>query len=352
MAPRKPKVVDNVETDRVEGAPHPRETQRLIGQGAALDLVSRAIRSRRPPQAWLMCGPPGVGKATMAYRIARYVLAYGASDQGAEDLSVPANDPATQLLAAGSHPGLLVLKRGLNDQGKLMTVLGVEEVRRLNSFFGMSAGAGGWRVVIVDTADDMNDNAANALLKLLEEPPAKAMLLLLTNTPGRLLPTIRSRCQRLTLKPLSDSDMSAELENLRPDSSSDERDALVALSGGSLGAALRLAGGEGITLAQDAAKLIDRASAPDIVALSQLSDRLARMTDGLDLFGEFLLQNLTLRIRAKALAGQPGLNKWVDALERIGRSFGRTSALHLDARQTLISAARDLNATARRAGTV
>jgi DNA polymerase-3 subunit delta' len=352
MAPRKPKVVETVETDRVEGAPHPRETQRLIGQGAALATVARALRGHRPPQAWLMCGPPGVGKATMAYRIARYLLAYGASSQGPEDLTVPASDPAAQLVAAGSHPGLLVLKRGYNDQGKLMTVLGVEEVRRLNSFFGMSAGAGGWRVVIVDTADDMNDNAANALLKLLEEPPAKAMLLLLTNAPGRLLPTIRSRCQRLTLKPLPDGDMAAELEHLLPDTSTAEREALVSLAGGSLGAALRLSGGEGITLAQDAARLIDRASAPDVLALSQLSDRLGRITDGLDLFGEFLLQNLTLRIRTKALAGQPGLNKWVDTLERLSRSFARTDALHLDSRQTLFSAARDLNATARRAGTV
>lgn len=351
MAPRKPRVTETVELDRAPNAPHPREATRLVGQDAALAVVSRALRGKRPPQAWLMCGPPGVGKATMAYRIARYLLAYGATAEGPEDLSVPANDPAAVQVTAGSHPGLLVLKRGTNpDTGKLMTVLGVAEMSRLNSFFGMTSGAGGWRVVIVDTADDMNDNAANALLKLLEEPPAKAMLLLLTHTPGRLLPTIRSRCQRLTLRPLGDADMAAELQNLLPDSS--DRAALVALAGGSLGVAVRLAGGEGIALAQDAARLIDRASAPDIVAVTALADRLARITDGLDMLGDFLLQNLTTRIRARALAGQPGMNKWVDALDRLSRSFARTSAIHLDPKQTLISATRDLNATARRAGTV
>lgn len=350
MAPRKPRVTENIELDRVEGAPHPRETTRLIGQGSAMSIVSRALRGHRPPQAWLMCGPPGVGKATMAYRIAKYLLAYGATDQGPEDLSVPGNDPAAVQVAAGSHPGLLVLKRGVNADGKLMTVLGVQEMSRLNAFFGMTSGAGGWRVVIVDTADDMNDNAANALLKLLEEPPARAMLLLLTNTPGRLLPTIRSRCQRLLLKPLAGAEMAPELERLLPDSSDSEREALVELSGGSLGAALRLAGGEGITLAQEAANLIDRATAPDIIALSQLADRLARVTDGLDMLGEFVAQAMMERIRAKALVGGAGLHKWVDTLEALQRLFARTGALHLEPKQTLFSAARALNATARRAG--
>ncbi|GAA0536121.1 DNA polymerase-3 subunit delta' [Rhizomicrobium palustre] len=352
MAPRKPKVQESAELDRVEGAPHPRETMRLVGQDAALSIVSRALRGRRPPQAWLMCGPPGVGKATMAYRIARYLLAYGASDQGPEDLSVAPNDPAALQVLAGAHPGLLVLKRGYNDQGKLMTVLGVDEMSRLNSFFGMTSGAGGWRVVIIDTADDMNDNAANALLKLLEEPPSRAMLLLLTNTPGRLLPTIRSRCQRLMLKPLSETDMQSELAKLLPDMAGEERKSLAALSGGSLGAALRLAQGEGLALAEQATALIDRAGNPDMLALYSLSDKLSRITDGLDLLGDFLAQNLTERIRARAMQGQTGLHKWVDALERLRRHFARSDALHLDPRQSLIGAARELSATTRRAGPV
>src|ERR1700761_8017176 len=193
------------DSDRVEGFAHPRETFALLGQDVVLARASRALRAGRPPSAWLITGAPGIGKATLAYRIARYLLAYGATADGPDDLSVPANNPAAIQVAAASHPGLLVLKRGINpDTGKLMTVLSVDEIRRLGGFFGMTSGAGGWRVAVVDTADDMNDNAANALLKMLEEPPSRAMLLLLSNTPGRLLPTIRSRCQRLGLRALDD----------------------------------------------------------------------------------------------------------------------------------------------------
>ena len=344
---------ESIETDRVEGAPHPRETTRLVGQEAALSVVSRALRGRRPPQAWLICGPPGVGKATLAYRIARYLLAFGATDGGPADLAVPPNDVASVQVAAGSHPGLLVLKRGLNpDTGKLMGVLGVDEMSRLHGFFGMTSGAGGWRVVVIDTADDMNEKAANALLKLLEEPPSRAMLLLLSNTPGLLLPTIRSRCQRLSLRPLSDADTEAELTRLLPDMSAGERQSLALLSGGSIGAALRLASGQGVALAQEAVQLIDKAGEPDVPALFALADKLGRITDGLDMLGDFLLQALTDRIRARAIAGQPQMNKWVDALERLRRSFARTDALHLDPRQTLLSAARELNTTTRRTGSV
>jgi len=348
---KRARVPDSAETDRVEGAAHPRQTTRLIGQNAALGIVSRAIRGRRPPQAWLMCGPPGVGKATLAYRIARYLLAYGASDRGPADLGVPPNDPVSVQVAAGSHPGVLVVKRSINpDTGKLRNETVVDDVRRLSSFFGLTSGAGGWRVVIVDTADDMNASAANALLKLLEEPPSRAMLLLLSNVPGRLLPTIRSRCQRLSLRLLSDADMEGELSRLLPDMNATERASLTRLSGGSIGAALRLAGGEGVTLAQDAARLVDLSGQPDIPALFALADRLVRITDGLDMLGEFLIQTLTDRVRARALAGQPAMNKWADALESLRRSFARTGALNLDPRQTLLSAARELNATARRAG--
>src|SRR6185503_14284880 len=184
--------IESNDSDRIEGFPHPRERFDLLGQDIALGRAARALRAGRPPSAWLITGPPGIGKATLAYRIARYLLAHGATQEGPEDLSVPPDNSAVRQVSAQSHPGLLVLKRAINPRtGKLMTVLSVDEIRRLSDFFGMTSGAGGWRVAIVDTADDMNDNAANALLKMLEEPPAHAMLLLLSNAPGRLLPTIR-----------------------------------------------------------------------------------------------------------------------------------------------------------------
>jgi DNA polymerase-3 subunit delta' len=339
---------DPSDSDRIERFAHPRETGTLLGQDAALGRAARALRAGRPPSAWLITGPPGIGKATFAYRVARYLLAYGASDAGPEDLSVPDDHTATRQVLAQSHPGLLVLKRAINPKtGKLMTVLPVDEIRRLADFFGMTSGAGGWRVAIVDTADDMNDNAANALLKMLEEPPPNAMLLLLSNLPGRLLPTIRSRCQRLELRALDDDTLQRGLAQHLPDADSDERAALARLSGGSLGAALMLATGDGAALAKEADRLIDNARDPDLLALLALGEKLFRTRDGLELFGNFLGEALTDRIRIRAHGGGAGLERWVALLGRIEQGFGRAAALNLEPRQTVLSMARDMSRVAR-----
>jgi DNA polymerase-3 subunit delta' len=346
---RRVRVEEIVETDRIDGVPHPRETTALLGQDAALARAARAIRSGRPPQAWLITGPPGVGKATFAYRIARYLLHYGATDRGAEDLALAPGDPDALQVKAGAHPGLIVLKRGISaTTGKPMTVLNVDEVRRLGNFFGLTSGAGGWRVAIVDTADDMNDNAANALLKVLEEPPRHAMLLLVANAPARLLPTIRSRCQRLDLKPLGSEQLDAELTQRLPALSAAERASLVRLSDGSIGAALRLASDDGLAIATEAERLIDRAAAPDFQAALALGEKLARMDDGVESFGHFLAQALGARILARAREAAPGLNQWVELWEKFNTTFGRSVGLHLEPRQTIVSAARALSQTARR----
>jgi len=338
------------ESDRIEGFAHPRETQTLIGQAVALTRAARAIRGGKPPQGWLISGPPGIGKATFAYRIARYLLAYGARDTGAEDLSVPAHDPNILQVIAGSHPGLMVLKRGINEKtGKLMTDLSVGEVRRLAGFFGMTSGAGGWRVAIVDTADDMNANAANALLKLLEEPPNRAMLILLANRPGQLLPTIRSRCQRLDMRPLDDATVADALKAYLPEADAQEREALARLAGGSIGAALTLASGEGAELASEADRLIENAASPDTIALLALGDRLWRMKDGMARLGDFLVEALAARIRTKARASGAHLERWTALLARLEDNFARSRGLNLEPRQTILSAARDMAATARRA---
>jgi DNA polymerase-3 subunit delta' len=340
---------DIEEIDRIGGIAHPRETFLLIGQDTALATAARAIRNGRAPQAWLITGPPGVGKATLAYRIARYLLRYGATDQGSADLAVPPEGAVSRQISASSHPGLLVLKRGVHaDTGKMMKVLSVDVVRELAPFFGMTAGGGGWRVAIVDTADDMNDAAANALLKALEEPPPNAMLMLLSNAPGRLLPTIRSRCQRLDLRPLGDAQLWAELARLMPDTNESDRAAIVKLSGGSLGAALALAGEEGLSLAREAERAIDHAANPDYAALMALGDRLARVGDGVAKFGAFLSEALAARIAARARHGGGDFRRWTQALEKVKANFEAAAALNLEPRQTIVSSIRQISSAARR----
>jgi len=350
MAKRAPRPETTGETDRLDGFPHPRETFCLVGHSAALETAARAIRTGRPPQAWIITGPPGIGKATLAYRIARYLLRHGATANGPEDLSVPADDRVARQIMARAHPGLLLLKREPNPQtGKMMTVISVDVIRKLANFFGQTAEAGGWRVAIIDTADDMSEQAANALLKALEEPPSNAILLLLANAPGRLLPTIRSRCQRLDLRPIREDLVREQLATILPKTSEQDRVALAKLASGSIGAALALANEEGLALARDAEQAVDRAANPDYAALFAVADRLGRSGDNLSKFGSFLIDALANRICAHAhKRGAANLRRWIDAWDQVKANFERAEALNLEPRQTIVASVHAMNEVARR----
>ncbi|PJE28868.1 DNA polymerase III, delta prime subunit [Pseudooceanicola antarcticus] len=248
------------EPDRVEGAPHPRDTLRLFGQEEAEAEFLDAFNRGRVHHGWMITGPRGTGKATLAWSIARFLLATpdpGADDGGmfgemlaparAESLAIPEDHPVTRRMVAGAEPGLFVLRRGVSETtGRLKAQITVDEARRLKGFFTLSAADGGRRVVIVDATDELNTSAANALLKLLEEPPARTTLLLVTHQPSGLLPTIRSRCRLLRLKPLEPQAMEAALEQAGITINQPER--LAALAEGSVGAAVRLAMLDGLKL--------------------------------------------------------------------------------------------------------
>jgi DNA polymerase-3 subunit delta' len=258
--------------------PPPRATTFLHGHGEAERALLDAYRGARLPHAWLIGGPAGIGKATLAYRMARFVLAHpdprAARVQAATSLHVDADHPVARRIAAQAHGDLLLLERTINEKtGKLRQDIQVDDVRRSVTFFGSTPGEGGWRVAIVDSVDELNREGANALLKVLEEPPRRALLLLVSHSAARVLPTIRSRCRLLALRPLAQDDVAraaAAAVGKRPD----EITVAAAIAEGSVRRALALLDGDALDLRNRIVALLERLPAVDPRALHALGDRL------------------------------------------------------------------------------
>ncbi|WP_298215204.1 DNA polymerase III subunit delta', partial [Acidocella sp.] len=274
--------------------PEPRANPHFLGHEGAVSALRHAALSGRLHHGWLLAGPPGIGKATLGYRFGRWLLAGGRT----EDLSVPESSGVFRRVAAGTHPDFFTVERRVNAKtGKLQGEIVIAAIQEAGAFMRLTPAEGGWRVVLVDGAEDMNPNAANALLKLLEEPPARAILLLASAAPGRLLPTIRSRCRMLPMPPLEESVMARLLGEYLPETSEAARARLAALAEGSIGNALTLAGGEGVALAA----LVDEVlAAPPAPARAQaIAEEAARAAEGEDRF-ELFFSLLRRRLAARA----------------------------------------------------
>lgn len=313
------------ELDQEPGAPHPRETFAFIGHDGAELALADALGGGRMHHAWLLAGPKGVGKATLAYRFARHAL--GAKRLGPRPLDCDPDDVIARRVAQMAHPDLYVLRRGLNERGKARREITVDDARELGRFFSLAPSEGGMRVAIIDAVDDLNRNAANAILKTLEEPPARSALLLVCHAPGAALATIRSRCRRLPMRPIEDALVSQALGS-RTDA------ALVALAKGRPGRALALAAqgldASAMRLDRAAAAIVGGAAASVLEPLynSMAGEPYERLAATLELASEWT--------RAAAVADTS--EAWAEAWSGLETVRHESEGLDMDPRHALARA--------------
>ena len=349
------------ESDRLFDLPHPREQSELVGHAQAEQQLLKAYMGGKAHHAWILGGSRGIGKATLAYRFARFALKYPEPSElnsPPTTLHVDPDDPVFRRVASSGHSDVFVARRIYDLKSKrLRSEISAETIRKTSQFYTRTAGEGGWRLCIVDAADDMNKTAANALLKVLEEPPPRALFILVAHAPGRLLATIRSRCINLQLNGLSAEDLATVLRQNGSDEDLSGLQELAALSRGSPGRALELLRGKGWSNFQDFAKLIASAPNTDHKALTAFAERIgARGAEAeFRLFFELLSDWLAASIRRRATTPdsstvlsaaqwadrampQNRLGEWSKAWQQITHSIERTNALNLDRKQTVLQA--------------
>lgn len=332
--------------DSIDGVPEPAANPHLIGHGDKIAFLTEALAEGRMHHALLFEGPQGIGKATLAFHLAGHLLAKSGSAAG--DLAMPDyHHPVWRQIAGGMHPAVLHINRPFDQKtGKFRTAITVEEIRRVTHFLTRTAHDGAWRIVIVDPADDMNRNAANALLKTLEEPPAKALFILISHSAGRLLPTIRSRCQSLTFKALDDQELAAALGALAGDAAtsiaiqpSDISQALLERSEGSVRKALLLVAHGGLEIA-DTVDAVLRGTNFDLAKAQALGTALSGRDAEIqyELFRDYLLDHISGRARQLALQGQAGAaDQWARFWSMLTRDIVDAETYNLDRRQSIVT---------------
>jgi DNA polymerase-3 subunit delta' len=320
----------------------PRENPRLIGHTRAQTDILHALRSTRLHHAWLITGAEGVGKATLAYRFARALLA-GRTDT----LEMPPTAPVFRRIAATTHADLLTVEREWDEKKKrLKKSIAAETARGIPPFLHLTPAEGGWRVVIVDGAEDLNPQSANALLKMLEEPPPRAVLILVCSAAGRLLPTIRSRCRHLSLAPLAPPEMDEVLHSTLPEMPPADRAALAAIAEGSPGRALALAGEGGLKLASMVAEVLHAGTSITLTRAYEISDQL-RDQAPFETFMGLLHRGIATAVSAYArgtadeaqhrLVQSRGPQQWAETAAQLAQLAFETEKANMDRRQALVA---------------
>jgi len=327
----------------------------LLGQTEAEDIFLRAWKNGALHHAWILGGPQGIGKATLAYRIARFLLWADEKNKSAYfSLHTPENSPIFQQIASSSHPDLKVLERDYTETDRRKIVgairkgeplsedelaglkksafIRVDDVRKINEFLGKTSFNDGWRVVIIDSADDMNKSAANALLKILEEPPAKTILLLISHNPGALLPTIRSRCAKLPLHTLKNNDVASLLRRYRPNLSETMIAKLAEMSDGSIGKAIRYADYDAVEIYDKLATIL---YAKRNFSLSKLLDFCNSATSDEEQFS--LLQELLLKFIKENMAECKDAEALYACWQDVRKGFADCANINMDKRLMLVN---------------
>jgi DNA polymerase-3 subunit delta' len=342
----------------------PRNNTELVGHERAENLLLADFNAGRLPHAIILSGAPGIGKATLAYRLARFLLAQTEQAAGLfgepekpGSLHIAPENPTARRVASGGHADLIVVEREFDEKkGKLKQDISAESVRKITPFLRKTAAEGGWRVVVVDGADYLNRTSQNALLKILEEPPPKTALLLVTSQAGAFLPTIRSRCRSITLGSLSDPVVTVLLDKFAPGLDGAERAALVRLGEGSIGRALQFHADKGVALYKDLLAVVSPLPALDVVKAHDLADKYARAEKSFEAARDILTGWCLKLARAEArnapltdvLPGDAAVfakiaqayppRHFMTAWERMSQLFTQAETAILDRRQTLLGA--------------
>lgn len=338
--------------DVLDGAISPAENMRLFGHQEAEHFLAQSYRSGKGHHAILIEGPEGIGKATLAFRFANHVLTHPDPQQAPAELGDPdPNSIASRQLASGASHNLLHLTRPVDDKtGKVKSAITVDEVRRAGKFFSQTSGTGNWRIVIVDPADDLNRSAANAILKILEEPPKRSLFLVLTHAPGKLLPTIRSRCLPLQLKPLAPDAMRNAMNNLGFDLSGPDGQKVLAAADGSVSEALKLINYGGLDIMTTFETILAGQDPGIRKDMHKLADVLAGK-DSETIFAFFLaLVTGHMMGEARRAAHSGDLDR-ADRFARLSSSVTEritvAQVYNLDRKQTVLSILDDLRAASR-----
>jgi DNA polymerase-3 subunit delta' len=325
-----------------------KNNEKLFGHDEAERALLAEYTSGKLAHGWLFSGPKGIGKATLAYRFARMLLA------GRDDMEMDGDDPIFRRTLAGSHTDFLVVEPQLDPKkDEIAREISVEQAREIAQFLSLTPGESKWRVVIVDSVDQLNNNGANAILKIFEEPPPQALLILISHNPGRLLPTIRSRCRSLKLQPLSARDFARTMLHIAPDLSDDILSGLKEISGGSPGVAQHLHEQGALSIYS---QMLELAADPNSARLHMFADSVAgvKSPHSWPLFTRLmlaLLQRITRtaaglavgeavdgeRMALEKLAAQHGPAVWAAKWQQCADQFSLAERVHLDYKQVIIT---------------